>query len=385
MTAGPGPLIAGAGMTRFTRHAGVSAEALGAEAALLALEDAGARPGDIDTVYCATVLTGPGTGQRISKLLGLAHLPVSNLENTCASGATALREAVLAIRAREARSVLVIGTESLSESAPGAALAPERPQDYLWRTGLVLPAIYALLASRHSYDHGTTAEMLAAVAVKNRAHGAVNPLAHYTTPVSTAEVLGSRPVADPLTRLQCCPKTDGAAAIVLTAPDVAPATERARVRVAASALLAGAPVGGTGEPVTALAAGRAFRQAGLTPADVDVAEVHDAFTIAEITACEDIGFCEAGAGGALAVSGATRLGGEAVTVNPSGGFLARGHPLGASGLAQIAELYHQLTGRAGARQVPGARAGLAHSMGGTVFDLEANACAIHLLVTGEEP
>jgi acetyl-CoA acetyltransferase len=249
--------------------------------------------------------------------------------------------------------------------------------------GRTNPATYALMAKRHMAEYGTTSEQLAIVAVKARAAGSRNPRAQVREQVTVAEVLDDRMIAYPLTRMQCCPTGDGAAAAVVVSADRLSSEARARsVRVLASALRGGTrrPHGDrmVNHPVTSLTVRDAYDQAGLGPNDIDLAELHDAFTIAELVHMEDLGFCKPGRGGDYLLSGATMPGGDR-PVNPSGGLLARGHPLGATGLAQVAELVAQLRGEAEGMQVPTHRTALAHCEGGVVYGLDAGVCAIHIL------
>lgn len=247
--------------------------------------------------------------------------------------------------------------------------------------GLVTPASFALRAQRHMHEFGTRPEQLAAIAVKNRAHAAHNPIAMFRQPVTQAEVLASPMIATPLTRLQCCPIADGAAALVLVGERLARRLG-ATVRVAASVLTTGTY--GTAPDLARWetdrrAAGLAYEQAGLGPADLNVVECHDAFTIAELLHYEGLGLCPPGAGGAYVESGAAALGGR-TPVNPSGGLLSRGHPVGATGVAQVVEIAHHLQARADGRQVAGARVGLAHCMGGDK-DGDTKSCTITILQT----
>jgi len=245
--------------------------------------------------------------------------------------------------------------------------------------GDIFPGLFALIAQKHMQVYGTTLEQMARVSVKNHEHGALNPLAQFNKRVTLEQVLTSPMIADPLTLYSCCPNSDGAAAAVVCSADWLRGA--AALRLAASVLTSG-----DYDPLRDLtfwdserrAVAQAYASAGLGPNDLDLAEVHDAFTISEIIHCEALGLCERGAGGPLVASGATALGGR-IPVNPSGGLLARGHPPGASGLAQIAEIALQLRGQAQSRQIVGARVGLAQIMGGSKGN-DAQACAVHILV-----
>jgi acetyl-CoA C-acetyltransferase len=264
-------------------------------------------------------------------------------------------------------------------TAFGGAIHPES-SDAEGLSGLALPALYAMAAHRYLQTGAASAEQLAAVSVKNHAHALHNPRAQYSGRHTVDEVLASRMIADPLTLLQCCPTSDGAAAAVL-APAAGGAGE---VAVRGVALRSGAPWNHLsphvwGHDIVRDTATDAFAAAGLAATtDVDVLEVHDAFTIGEIVTTEALGLVQAGEGGKAAAAGMTALGG-AHPVNPSGGLLSRGHPLGATGLAQLAEITWQLRGRAGGRQVDGARLGLVETMGGGVSVLDGNACVVVVL------
>ena len=233
-------------------------------------------------------------------------------------------------------------------------------------------------------EHGLTRDELASVVVKNRHAATLNPHAHFRSDVTAEEVLASPMIADPLTLYQCCPKVDGASAAIVCSADFAKARGLAPVWLRGFSLVSGTPVF-TDDPATPeqgaahRAAAIAFERAGIGPDDLDVVECHDAFSIGEILYTEALGLCPTGEGGRLAASGRTALGGPGPTVNPSGGLLSRGHPLGASGIGQITELVWHLRGEAGGRQVPGARTAAAHTMGGSEFELDANACAVFIL------
>lgn len=374
-------VVAGVGMTEFGRFPGRTPASLAQEAVRAALVDAGVDPKAVQAAFCGTVFAGPGAGQRALKDLGLVGLPIVNVENACASSSSAVMEGSAWIRAGMAEVVLCVGVESLTRNA--GALGPDE-DDLFGSMGVVWPAVYGLKARRHMTEYGITAEQLALVAVKNRRHAALNPRAQFRTPITVEEVLASRPICEPLTLLQCCPPSDGASAIVLMTEERARRADtggRPMVRLAGSAMRSGrfADQAEKGENVTVLTARLAYERAGVGPGDVDACEVHDAFTIGEILHYEALGFCEAGEGGRYVETGKSGLGGGGVVVNPGGGLLSRGHPLGATGGAQLAELTWQLRGEAGDRQVAGARVAVAHTMGGTVYELESNVCAVHVL------
>jgi acetyl-CoA acetyltransferase len=374
--------ITGGAMTRFGKHTGTMAPELGQMAILGALDDAGIGPDDVQAVYCANVLGGMILGQLVVRDLGLRGIPVYNVENACASGATAVHLARHALIAQQYDTVLVVGIEQLT--ALGGGTIPLQRNDHKTelyaRAGMVLPAIYAMRATRFLHEREATREDLASVAVKNRYNGSLNPLAQQRTTTSVDEVLGSRMVCDPLTLLQCCPsQVDGAAALVLSSRRKSPGKD---VKVLASTVVSGLRERADDDildaEITARAARGAYELAGLAPSDIDVVELHDAFTIAELLYYEALGLAAHGEAVDLLRSGATRLGGR-VPVNPSGGLLAKGHPLGATGVAQMVEILWQLQGRAGVRQVEGARTGLTQCTGGGIAGVDHAASSVHLL------
>jgi acetyl-CoA acetyltransferase len=371
----------GAGMTRFTQQAVRGPRALVEEAVGLAFADAGLGPADIQASFVGTVTGGPGIGQRVLKGLGLAGRPIINVENACATGSTALVEAQAWVLAGFCDVALAVGVEILSEvRGPLVARVPSDPS-WVFDTGLTLPGWYALKASRHMQEFGLTREQLAAVVVKSRRLATANPYAHFRSELTVEDVLASRVIADPLTLFQCCPKVDGASAVIVCSAEFARAHELTPVWVRSLSVTSGTPVF-TDDPqpgAAERAAVAAYTTAGISPEDLDVVECHDAYSVGEILYTEALGLCPIGSGGTYITSGATSPGGKGPVVNPSGGLLSRGHPLGASGLAQVAEIMWQLRGRAGARQVPAARLGLAHTMGANEFELDANICVVHVL------
>lgn len=372
----------GGAMTRFGKHPGVLAPELAQQAILQAMHDAGVEPRDIQAIYCANVLGGMILGQLVVRDLGFAGVPVYNVENACASGATGVHLARHAMLADEYDTVLVVGVEQLT--ALGGGTIPLQRNDHKTelyaKAGMVLPAVYAMRGTRFLHERGATPADLAAVAVKNRRHGVLNEYAQQRSETSVEEVLASRMIADPLTLLQCCPsQVDGAAALVLSTKKPA---QRAAVRVLSSVVVSGLREGPRDDildaEITARAARQAYEKAGLGPADVDVVELHDAFTIAELLYYEALGLAGHGEAVALLKSGATQVGGR-VPVNPSGGLLAKGHPLGATGVAQMVEVMWHLQGRAGARQAEGARIGLTQCTGGGIAGVDHAASSVHLL------
>lgn len=375
--------IAGAAMTAFTKHESRSMQDLAQEAVLGALADAGVETGQIQAMYNANVYGGMILGQVLMRDLGMGGPALYNVENACASGATAVHLASQALRLGLYDTVLVWGVEMLTKL--GGGTIPMQRNDYKTELyagqGMTLPTVYAMRGMRYLHERNESPEILAQVAVKNRAHGALNPLAQQRKTVTLEEVLASRPVAEPLTLLQCCPSAvDGSAAVVLTTKR--PALGRPAIRVLGSAVQSGRLEEGCDNildaEITARTARLAYEQAGLGPQDVNVVELHDAFTIAELLYYEALGLAPAGEGAALLRRGDTALGGR-VPVNPSGGLLAKGHPLGATGVAQMVEVTWQLQGRAEGRQIEGARVGLTQCTGGGIAGVDHAASSVHLL------
>ncbi|MGL3337869.1 thiolase family protein [Pseudomonas aeruginosa] len=362
--------VAGVGMVRFGKYdPSVTFERLAVEAANGALRDAGASRKQIEAVFVGHVFGGPVAGQRVAVDLGVGGLPVSNHENYCASGATALREACLAIRAGLYDVVLVIGAEKMTDRIKGGVTPDANDLDAM--QGYVMTAGHALSARRYMADYGASRDQIAMVAVKNHAHSQYNPYAQYQRPVSLDEVINARLIADPLGLLDCSPISDGAAAaVVCSAKGLARlGISSARPEVRAIGLVSGTLRTGhydlNEEDISRRAGLQAYEAAGISPEDIDLVEMHDCFTIAEIVRLEGLGLIPKGEGAVWTANGKTSIGG-ALPVNPSGGLLSRGHPVGATGMAQVCELYWQLTGQAGQRQVENARLGLAYCKGGTV-------------------
>ncbi|WP_226378260.1 thiolase family protein, partial [Pseudonocardia abyssalis] len=370
--------VYGVGTSAFGKQPELSAAELGWRAVTEAVTDAALDPGvELDAVYVGSVLGAPGVAQRTLHGLGIVGVPVIAMENACASGTTAYHEAVAAVELGRYRTVLALGIEQLS-TLFGGAIHPEA-SDPEGRAGLAQPGHYALTAQRYLALGLVTPEELAHVAVTSSRYAVHNPRAQHRREIDVDRVLGSRMIADPLTLLQCCSVSDGAAAAVVGAPRGVARD----VPVLSSVLSSGALWDYRDAEVPAFGSIRdtaqeAYRLAGVGISDVDVVELHDAFTIGEIVGMEALGIAGRGEAGAMVAAGDTGPGG-AHPVNPSGGLLARGHPLGATGLAQIAEIVWQLRGDAGGRQVEGARIGLVETMGGGVSGIDANACLITLL------
>lgn len=372
--------VIGAAMIPFGKHRTSSYVGLAVPPLIDAMKGAGVEKSDVDAVYVGHSYGGMMTGQRICKEIGLGTVPTVNVDNACSSGATAIHQAWAAISEGAIDVAVVIGVEKLTQF--GGGTLPLSPEDREVKQGIVMPAVYAMRATRYLYDFEATPEDLALVSVKARKHGALNPFAQFRKEVTVEEVLASREIADPLTLLMCCPTGDGAAVVILV-------SERARerlgatsaMRVAASVLHSGHVAEGfrdmTKPEITYDSARDAYAQAGIEAKDLDMIECHDAFSIAELVYYEALGLVEHGHGVDLLRDGRTTFGGD-VVVNPSGGLLAKGHPVGASGVAQAVEAFWQLTGEAGARQIEDARWALTHVTGGGTAGLDHGACTIHI-------
>jgi len=370
--------VIGVGMSRFAKQPEVSIVDLTQAPILDALDDAGVAVGQVQAAYSGSVFGGSGLGQKVLKGIGISSIPILNLENACSSGSSAFREAWLGVASGMVDVTLAFGAEKLTALGGGAfPLSDDIEADQ----GVLMPAVYAMRARRHMMEYGTSIEQLAKIAVKNHHNSVHNPRAQYQREYTIEEVLNSRMIADPLTILHCCPTGDGAAAVVLAATEIAPRLRGKPVKVRASVLQSGLFKNDfrdmTKSDLSYRAAAAAYEMAGLGPEDVDVAEVHDAFTIGELMYYEALGFCAPGDGGRLVDEGATEIGGR-IPVNPSGGLLSKGHPVGATGVAQIVEVVNQLRGNCGPRQIAGARIGLTHCTGGGVAGFDHIACTIHL-------
>jgi len=312
------------------------------------------------------------TGPTLADWTGLLPKPAVRLESACASSGAALRTGIQAILSGMHKVVMVGGVEKMThrttaEVTEFLAMASDMPFEQ-WN-GLTFPGLYALMATAHMHEYGTTEEQMARVAVKNHHNGTLNPKAHMQKEITVEKVMGSKVIAWPLKLYDCSLITDGASCLILTHPDLAKRFTDSPVHVIGSGQASDAIGLYEREKLTSLKAARlagqeAYRMAGVEPKDLDVVEVHDCFTIAELIAYEDLGFCGSGKGGNLIEEGTTELGGK-LPVNPSGGLKSKGHPVGATGTAQAYEIYLQLTGQAEERQVEGAEIGLSHNVGGS--------------------
>lgn len=375
--------IAGVGNTGSMRAAPESITDLGARAAVEALRDAGqTTTPSVDAVYVANVYGGSVIGQRIMRQVGLTEIPIVNVENACASGSTALHEACWAVSSGRYRKVLVLGVEMLSSL--GSGTLPLDEEDYEVRQGVTMPAVYAMRARRYMHDYGVTEKDLALVAVKNRRDGAKNADAWIREEVAVGDVLSSRMIADPLNLLQCCANTDAAAALVVTDVETARHSPETPVRVAGSALTSGRFTNKSRDmtwlDVSERAADRAYDMSDYGPSDIDVVELHNPFTIAELIYSEVLGFAEPGTGSDLVrdvLDGDNSH--DVPAINPSGGLLAKGHPVGATGVAQVVEIVRQLRGQAGEGQIHRAMVGLTHNAGGGIWGYDSAAAGVHIM------
>ncbi len=371
--------IIGIGDTKFGELWDMSFREMGIQAGLAAVYDANLAGDEIDALYVGNMSAGKfieqeHIGALIADYSGLArdHIPATRIEAAGASGGLAFRQGYMAVASGMHDIVVVGGAEKMTDV--GDVLSTEiqaTAADQQWETtfGATFPALHALIARRHMFEHGTTREQLASVAVKNHKHGALNPKAQFQKEIKLDSVLKASPVADPLGMFDCAPVSDGAAAVVLCALEKAKKYTDTPIKVLGSGQASDTLALAHRESITrfdatTVAAQRAFAQAGLTSADIQLAEVHDNFTISEILAIEDLGFFVKGAGGKATADGQTVLGSK-LAVNTSGGLKARGDPIGATGIAQVVELVTQLRGEAGKRQVANAERALAHNVGGT--------------------
>jgi acetyl-CoA C-acetyltransferase len=372
--------VIGAGLTKFGENFHLSYMDMIVEAAHEALADAALGPEAIEAAWLGTCYPDDSgyeghTGASLADALGLSPRPVTRVTNLCATGMDAVRNAAFSLAAGEFGCVLVVGAEKMRDVSARETLVArhvERTHPLLCK-GRTAPGQFALLATRYLAAHGLDRRVLAEVAVKNHANGALNPKAHLQRPVSLQQVLDAPMVAEPLGLLDCCPTTDGAAAVLLAPRELAERRGRPFALIRGIGLGTHAsqftvpyrPDDFLGFPATQAAARAAYGQAGIADpaAEIQVAEVHDCFTITEILNYEDLGLAPRGQGWRLITEGVTTLKGS-LPINPSGGLKSFGHPIGATGVRMVAEVYAQVTARAGKRQVAGATRGLAHTLGG---------------------
>lgn len=365
--------VVAAGMTPFGELWRSSLQDLFVDAALEALRNG--RADTVDAVYVGNMAGGQFVGQEhlgplLADHLGFRGVAATRVESACASGGVALRAAFLDVASGMNDLVLAVGVEKMTDGADvTGVLATAADQEQEVYHGVTFPGLYAMIARAHMETYGTTLEDLAWVSVKNHRHGALNPRAQFRQEVTLEQVMTSSLVADPLRLLHCSPVSDGAAAVLLSPLARAKEFTDRPVRIRASGLAtASMALAQRRDPAfldaVRLSASRAYKMAGLGPNDIDVAEVHDCFSIAEICVLEALCFAEQGRGAEGARTGETALGGRR-PVNPSGGLKSKGHPVGATGVAQVIEIFEQLRGEAGERQVPDAAIGLTQNMGGS--------------------
>jgi acetyl-CoA C-acetyltransferase len=371
-----GVSVIGIGCTRFGKRNGIGIIDLAVQACREALDDAGVPNERVQAFYLGNFVSEALVHQgslasMVAHRLGLRVIPCTKVEGACASSGIAFRHGFLMIASGLCDIVLTAGAEKMTSSETATvtqALASAGDAETEMRLGLTFPGTFGVIMRRHMYQYGTTREQVAMVSVKNRRNGSLNPKAHFQKPISLDEVLESRLICDPLRLYDCPPISDGAAAAVLCAADIAGEFSSRPVEIIGSGHAMGPGTlfemsDLTTFEATVSAAREAYRMAGVSPRDIDVAEVHDCFSIAEIAATEDLRFVEKGKGGRAVEEGLTAMNGP-IPVNPSGGLLSKGHPVGATGLAQIYDIVQQLRGEA-MNQVGGAEIGLAHNLGGT--------------------
>lgn len=372
--------VVGVDMIKFGRFPDKTVPEIGAESALLALDDCGLKIQDMQALYCGNLGQASGmVGQRILQQIGQTGIPVVNVANACATGATAFREAWAAVKAGLYDCVLAVGVEQMGKGLLGGTGGGSGiPKEGLLGSG-TMPAVFAEAGMEHARKYGTTFEQFAKVSVKNHHHSTLNPKAMYQIETPLDQVMNAEMIAYPNTKLMCSVNVDGSAAAVICSEKKAKelGLMKRAIKVRASVL--------TSDPwqerdlvmpdvnsCTRLAAKQAYEMAGVGAEDIDLVELHDCFATAEILHYENLGLCGEGEAGRMIDEGETALGGR-VPVNVSGGLLSKGHPLGATGIANIYEVATHLRGEAGKRQVEGARIGMTHVIG------LGSACGIHIL------
>lgn len=367
--------IIGVSQTKFGELWDVSFRDLIAEAGMKALKDAEIEGGDLEAMYVGNMSAGLFVQQEhIASLIadhsGLNPIPSTRVEAACASGGLALRSGIMAVSSGYHDIVLTAGVEKMTDVVdPSPIVSTASDQEWEAQQGVNFPSLYAMIARRHMHQYGTTREQLAMFSVINHKNGSLNPLAQFPMEITVDQVVNSTMVADPLRLLDCSPITDGAAAIILCPAEDAFKYTDSPVYIKASAQASGSIALHDRKDITTIdatvnAARRAYQMAGLTPKDIDGVEVHDCFSINGLLAIEDLGFVEKGSAGLALEEGLTELDGK-IPVNPSGGLKSRGHPLGATGIAQAAEIVWQLRGEAGKRQIDDMEVGMTHNIGGT--------------------
>ncbi len=382
--------IIGVGMTKFGELWDRGYRDLIVDAGAMAIKDAGIEGDQIEGIYVGSMSPGLFAEQEhVSALVadysGLRGIPASRVEAACASGGVALREAYLAIKSGEMDIVVAGGVEKMTDIPTGSAavaLMGAGDQELEAFKGVTFPSLYALMARRHMVEYGTTIEQISQVAVKSHNNASLNENAQYPFRVTLEQVMNSTLIADPLRILHCSGITDGAATVILASEEKAEELNNDPVWIRSSSLATDSIAlhdrkSFSRMDAAILAARKAYKGAGIKPEDIDFAELHDCFSIAEILAIEAMGFCEFGEGGKITEDGETELNGR-IPINTSGGLKGRGHPVGATGIAQAIEAVLQIRGDAGKRQVKGARTGLIQNVGGS-----GATCVVHIL-SGEK-
>lgn len=377
--------IVGIGSTAFGRHPQTPIEQLGVQAAVEALLDAGIERERIGALYLGNFISGPLNGKEVlagivADQLGLPNVPCTKVEGACASGGIAFRHAWMAIASGQCDAALVVGVETMTHASTAqttAALNCAMDNMHDGPSGLTFPGLFGLAWRIHAQRYGTTRKQVSAVIRKNKANGLLNPLAQMGATLTDEQIEASAAICDPLQLYDCCPASDGAAALVLVARSIVPEVRGVPVDVLATVQTRGASrIGGHADlcsfDATVAAARRAYAMAGIHAADVDVVELHDCFSMAEIVDSEDLGLVPRGQGAAWAAEGRTAVDGD-IPINPSGGLLAKGHPVGATGVGQLYEVVRQLRDNH-PNPVRNARIGMAHNLGGTGV-----ACTVSLL------
>ncbi len=369
--------VLGVGMIKFGRYPDKDVSQLAAQAALLALKDAGMSIKDVQMLASGNLFQANAmVGQRLLQQIGQTGIPIINVSNACATGSTAFREAYFAVGSGEYDVAMAVGSEQMGKAGLLGGGGRGESVEGILGSGL-MPAVFGQAGVEHMRQYGTTAEQFAKVSVKNHKHSTKNPLSQYQVEVSLPDVLKARIVAYPNTLYMCCPTGDGAAAAILVSESVMKKSSNKPVKVACSVLTSDpwTPRDLTLPDVSTLtrnAAKMAYEKAGVGPNDLDLVEVHDCFATAELLHYENLGLCKDGEAGRRLDEGWFEWGGK-TPVNVSGGLLSKGHPLGATGVANIFEVTTHLRGQAGARQVVDAKVGMAHVIG------LGSACTIHIL------
>lgn len=378
--------ISGIGSTAFGRHPAQSIESLATRASVQAIAESGLDREQIGALYLGNFISGPLNGKEVlagivADRLGLpGNIPCTKVEGACASGGIAFRHAWLAVAYGMCDAAIVVGVEKMTHASTAqvtSALNCAMDNELDGPTGLTFPGLFGLAWRAYDKKFGLTREQVASVVMKNKRNGMTNPLAQMGAELSVEEIAGSAMIADPLQLFDCCPASDGAAALVLCAENLRRSSAKQSIRVLASVQTSGAPqiakhLDLCTFEATVRAAEQAYAMAQIAPAQIDVVELHDCFSVAEIIDSEDLGVVPRGQGAVWSQEGRTAVQGD-VAINPSGGLLAKGHPVGATGVGQIYEVVRQLRGEH-SNQVPSARYGLTHNLGGTGV-----ACTVNIL------